>query len=126
MSSAQLYDTRGATYTVTRRTEPRIAAQIWAALGDARTVVNVGAGTGSYEPGDRDVIAVEPSAVMIAQRRLGRVPVVQASAMALPFGDGAFEASMAILTLHHWTERELGLAEMRRVTAGPCVILTWE
>ena len=72
MSSAQLYDTIGATYTVTRRTEPRIAAQVWAALGDARTVLNVGAGTGSYEPPDRDVTAVEPSAVMRAQRPAGR------------------------------------------------------
>jgi hypothetical protein len=71
MSSAQLYDTIGANYTVTRRTEPRIAAQVWAALGDARTVLNVGAGTGSYEPSDRDVTAVEPSAVMRAQRPAG-------------------------------------------------------
>ena len=85
MSGGQLYDTIGATYTVTRRTEPRIAARIWAALGDARTVVNVGAGSGSYEPADLDVVAVEPSEVMIAQRPEGAAPVVRAVAEELPF-----------------------------------------
>ena len=85
MSGAQLYDTIGATYTVTRRTEPRIAAQVWAALGDARTVLNVGAGTGSYEPPGRDVTAVEPSAVMRAQRPAGAAPCVAAAAESLPF-----------------------------------------
>src|SRR5215211_7529743 len=85
VSSARLYDTLGATYTVTRRTEPRIAAQVWAALGDARTVLNVGAGTGSYEPSDREVIAVEPSAVMRAQRPAGATQCVAASAESLPF-----------------------------------------
>jgi hypothetical protein len=83
MSSAQLYDTIGAAYTVTRRTEPRIAAQVWAALGDARTVLNVGAGTGSYEPTGRDVTAVEPSAVMRAQRPAGAAPCVAATAESL-------------------------------------------
>src|SRR4051794_32862190 len=102
MSSAQLYDTIGTTYTVTRRTEPRIAAQVLAALGDARTVVNVGAGTGSYEPTDRDVTAVEPSAVMRAQRPAGAAPCVAASADDLPFEDGSFDAAMAFATIHHW------------------------
>jgi SAM-dependent methyltransferase len=92
MSSAQLYDTLGATYTVTRRTEPRIAAQLWAALGDARTVLNVGAGTGSYEPPDREVTAVEPSAVMRAQRPPGPARCVAATAESLPFEDQSFDA----------------------------------
>src|SRR5512133_2612849 len=87
MSSAQLYDTIGATYTVTRRTEPRIAARVWAALGDARTVLNVGAGTGSYEPPGRDVTAVEPSALMRAQRPAEAAPCVAAVAERLPFED---------------------------------------
>ena len=115
MSSAQLYDTIGATYTVTRRTEPRIAAQVWAALGDARTVLNVGAGTGSYEPPDRDVTAVEPSAVMRAQRPAGAAPCVAAAAESLPFEDQSFDAAMAFATIHHWQDPIAGLREMRRV-----------
>ena len=115
MSSAQLYDTIGATYTVTRRTEPRIAARIWAALGDARTVLNVGAGTGSYEPPDRDVTAVEPSAVMRAQRPAGAAPCVAAAAESLPFEDQSFDAAMAFATVHHWRDPIAGLLEMRRV-----------
>ncbi|HEY3924458.1 MAG TPA: methyltransferase domain-containing protein, partial [Acidothermaceae bacterium] len=115
MSSPQLYDTIGATYTVTRRTEPRIAAQIWAALGDARTVLNVGAGTGSYEPSDRDVTAVEPSAVMRAQRPVGAAPCAAASAESLPFEDQSFDAAMAFATVHHWRDPIAGLLEMRRV-----------
>ena len=115
MSSAQWYDTIGATYTVTRRTEPRIAAQIWAALGDARTVLNVGAGTGSYEPPGHDVTAVEPSAVMRAQRPAGAAPCVAATAESLPFEDHSFDAAMAIATVHHWPDPIAGLREMRRV-----------
>jgi ubiquinone/menaquinone biosynthesis C-methylase UbiE len=115
MSSAQLYDTIGATYTVTRRTEPRIAARIWAALGDARTVLNVGAGTGSYEPPDRDVTAVEPSALMRAQRPADAAPCVAAAAESLPFEDQSFDAAMAFATVHHWPDPIAGLREMRRV-----------
>jgi SAM-dependent methyltransferase len=115
MSSAQLYDTIGATYTVTRRTEPRIAAQVWAALGDARTVLNVGAGTGSYEPPGRDVIAAEPSALMRAQRPAGAARCVAAAAESLPFEDQSFDAAMAISTVHHWRDPIAGLREMRRV-----------
>jgi SAM-dependent methyltransferase len=111
----QLYDTIGATYTATRRTEPRIAAQVWAALGDARTVLNVGAGTGSYEPPDREVTAVEPSAVMRAQRPAGSAPCLAASAESLPFGDQSFDAAMAFATVHHWQDPIVGLLEMRRV-----------
>jgi SAM-dependent methyltransferase len=115
LSSAQLYDTIGATYTVTRRTEPRIAAQVWAALGDAWTVLNVGAGTGSYEPSDREVTAVEPSAIMRAQRPAGAARCVAATAESLPFNDQSFDAAMAFATVHHWQDPIAGLREMRRV-----------
>jgi SAM-dependent methyltransferase len=115
MSTAQLYDTIGGTYTVTRRTEPRIAAQVWAALGDAHTVLNVGAGTGSYEPSDRDVTAVEPSAVMRGQRPAGAARCVAATAESLPFEDQSFDAAMAFATVHHWQDPIAGLLEMRRV-----------
>lgn len=115
MSRAQLYDAIGATYTVTRRTEPRIATQLWAALGDAQTVLNVGAGTGSYEPSDRDVTAVEPSAVMRAQRPAGAAPCVAAFAESLPFEDKSFDAAMAFATIDHWQDPIAGLREMRRV-----------
>jgi SAM-dependent methyltransferase len=125
MSSAQLYDTIGATYTVTRRTEPRIAARISAGLGDARTVLNVGAGTGSYEPADRDVTAVEPSAVMRAQRPVGKAPCLAASAESLPFEDQSFDAAMAVSTLHHWQDPIAGLREMRRV-ARRVVVFTFD
>src|SRR5438093_571512 len=125
MSSAQLYDTIGATYTVTRRTEPRIAARIWAALGDARTVLNVGAGTGSYEPFDRDVTAVEPSALMRAQRPPGAAPCVAAVAESLPFEDRSFDAAMAFSTVHHWQDPIAGLREMQRV-ARRVVVFTFD
>lgn len=115
MSSTQLYDTIGATYTVTRRTEPRIAAQLWAALGDARTVLNVGAGTGSYEPTDRAVTAVEPSALMRTQRPADAAPCVAAAAAHLPFADHTFDAAMAFATIHHWPDPIAGLRELRRV-----------
>jgi len=115
MSGVPLYDTIGATYAVTRRTEPRIAAQVWAALGDAETVLNVGAGTGSYEPPDRDVTAVEPSAVMRAQRPAGSARCVAATAESLPFEDQSFDAAMAFATVHHWQDPIAGLREMQRV-----------
>jgi SAM-dependent methyltransferase len=123
MASAQLYDTIGATYTVTRRTEPRIAEQIWAALGDARTVLNVGAGTGSYEPPDRHVLAVEPSALMRAQRPPRAAPCVAGSAETLPFDDQSFDAAMAVCTLHHWQDAVGGLREMQRVARRVVVFL---
>lgn len=115
MPASQLYDTIGLTYTATRCTEPRIAARIWAALGDARTVVNVGAGTGSYEPADRDVTAVEPSATMRAQRPAGSARCVSATAERLPFRDRSFDAAMSVLSDHHWPDPIAGLREMRRV-----------
>lgn len=112
---AQLYEVIGSAYPATRRTEPRIAAQVWDALGDARTVLNVGAGTGSYEPPDRDVTAVEPSAVMRAQRPAGAAPCVAGSAERLPFEDQSFDAAMAFSTIHHWDDPIAGLREMQRV-----------
>lgn len=98
VAPAQLYDLIGSAYTATRRTDPRIAARIWAALGDARTVLNVGAGTGSYEPPDRDVTAVEPSAVMRSQRSLGAARCLAADAGRLPFADQSFDAAMSVLS----------------------------
>jgi SAM-dependent methyltransferase len=121
-----VYDSIGRSYTATRQTEPRIAARIWAALGNARTVVNVGAGTGSYEPTDRQVTAVEPSAVMLAQRPPGAAPAVQAGAESLPFADASFDAAMAVLTLHHWGDWRAGCAELRRVARDRVVVLSWD
>jgi len=115
MSGAHLYDSIGTTYTSTRRTEPRIAEQIWTALGDAQTVLNVGAGSGSYEPADRAVTAVEPSAVMRAQRPAGAAPCVAATAQRLPFADQSFDAAMALATVDHWPDPIAGLRELRRV-----------
>jgi len=123
---AARYDAIGRTYTATRATDPRIAARIWAALGDARTVVNVGAGTGNYEPHDRAVTAVEPSAVMIAQRPPEAAPALQASAEALPFADASFDAAMAVLTLHHWSDWRGGCAELRRVARDRVVVFSWD
>ena len=120
-----IYDTIGATYTTTRRPDPRIAAQIHAALGDAETVINIGAGTGSYEP-PQTVLAVEPSAVMIAQRPVGAAPAIQAAAESIPLGDDAADAVMALLTVHHWTDLEAGVAEMRRIARRRIVVLTWD
>jgi SAM-dependent methyltransferase len=109
------YDRIGRTYGATRVADPRLAARFAAALGDARTVLNVGAGTGGYEPADREVTAVEPSATMRAQRRRGAVPAIDATAEDLPFADGAFDAALAVLTVHHWADPEAGLRELRRV-----------
>jgi SAM-dependent methyltransferase len=120
------YDSIGDTYATQRRTEPRIAALIWQALGDASSVVNVGAGAGSYEPSDRWVVAVEPSRVMLEQRCTGAAPTVQAVAEALPLGDDSVDAAMVVLSLHHWSDPQLGLAECARVARDRVVILTWD
>src|ERR1700729_3667804 len=120
--SGPTYDRIGRGYRNAREPDPRIAARIWEALGDARTVVNVGAGTGSYEPTDRRVVAVEPSAVMLAQRPASAAPAVKGSAEALPFSDDEFDAAMAVLSVHHWTDKRKGLAEMRRVARGAVVV----
>ena len=123
MSSGELYDTIGAGYTATRRTDPHIADRIWAALGDARTVLNVGAGTGSYEPPGRQVLAVEPSALMRAQRPPDAAPCLVGSAERLPFDDQSFDAAMAVCTVHHWQDPVVGLREMRRVARRVVVFL---
>ncbi|GAB4057374.1 class I SAM-dependent methyltransferase [Catellatospora paridis] len=119
------YQTLGAGYAERRRPDPRLAAIIDGALGEARTVVNVGAGAGSYEPADRSVLAVEPSPVMIAQRPPGSAPVVRAVAERLPFADQSFDVGLAVLTVHHWTDPARGLAELRRVSRRQ-VVLTWD
>lgn len=123
---AARYDTIGINYEQLRRPDHRIAAHLHRALGAARTVLNVGAGTGSYEPTDRQVTAAEPSREMIRKRRVSAAPVVQSSAENLPFDDQAFDAAMAILTIHHWPDKEAGLREIRRVTRGPIVLLTFD
>lgn len=126
MSASELYDAIGGEYAERRRPDPRIAAGLAAALGNARSVLNVGAGAGSYEPADRTVVAVEPSAVMIAQRPPGAAPSVRARAEALPFADRTFDAVLAVLTLHHWADRAAGLAECARVARDRVVLLTWD
>ena len=121
------YDAIGSGYAATRREDPRIAALIHEALGDARTVVNVGAGAGSYEPRNREVIPIEPSEVMIAQRDPSLPPAIQSGAYPLPLEDQSVDAAMAILTVHHWDEdQERGVRELRRVARGPVVILTFD
>jgi SAM-dependent methyltransferase len=121
------YDAIGRGYARSRREDPAIRARIHAALGDARTVVNVGAGAGSYEPDDRHVVAIEPSDVMAAQRPPHLAPAIRATAGALPLRDGAVDAAMAVLTLHHWDDEcERGVRELRRVARGPVVLLTYD
>ncbi len=122
-SGHQLYQGIGSSYSAARRPDPRIQRLIIAALGDAQSVVNVGAGTGNYEPEDRRVVAVEPSLAMIAQRRPGTAPAIRAVAEAMPFADQTFEAALAILTLHHWSDLASGLSELRRVTARQVILL---
>ena len=124
--SEPLYDQIGIGYSDYRRPDPRIAVRIEAALGPCRSVLNVGAGAGSYEPRTRSVVAVEPSAAMIRQRRQPAASVIQANAVRLPFTDRSFDAALAILTIHHWPDRARGLAELRRVARDRVVILTWD
>ena len=121
-----LYDTIGRGYGQRRRQDPRIAAHVFRALAGASSVVNVGAGTGSYEPRDRRLVAVEPSRVMIRQRDAGAAPAVQASASRLPFCDESFDASLAVLTVHHWSDQARGLLELRRAARRRVVILTYD
>lgn len=124
--SAPAYDRIGLSYSGVRRADPRFEAAIWSALGDARSVLNVGAGAGSYEPLDRDVIAVEPSAVMIAQRPSSAAPAIQGVAESLPLQDKSVDATMGVFTMQHWDDVELGLAEVLRVTRERIVFLTLE
>jgi ubiquinone/menaquinone biosynthesis C-methylase UbiE len=118
------YDVIGINYAELRKPDRRIARVIESALGSAQSVLNVGAGTGSYEPIDRCVIAVDPSGEMIRKRGPAAAKAIEASADDLPFDDKSFDASMAILTIHHWPDKEAGLREMRRVTRGRIVLLT--
>lgn len=120
------YGAVGSAYGRLRQADPRIAAQIHAALGDARTVLNVGAGTGSYEPADRHVIAIEPSEAMRRQRPRTLAPAINARAEALPLDDESVDASMATVTVHQWRDRTAGLAELVRVTRGPIVVLAFD
>jgi SAM-dependent methyltransferase len=120
------YDRTGQGYAAVRQGDPRIAARVEAALGDARTVLNVGAGTGSYEPADREVTAVEPSRLMISQRPPDAAPAIQASAEQLPFDDDSFDAAMAMITVHHWRDLETGVGEMVRVACRRVVVLSFD
>ncbi len=120
------YERVGLGYARRRREDARFAARIHAALGDAETVVNVGAGAGSYEPRDRWLLAVEPSATMRAQRPPDAAPAIAASAEALPLDDDSVDAAMACVTIHHWQPRAAGLAELRRVSRGPVVVFTFD
>jgi SAM-dependent methyltransferase len=124
--AGSLYDRIGTGYTRFRGEDPRLAAAIHAALGDATTVVNVGAGAGAYEPRDREVIAIEPSEVMIAQRPPGAARAIRATAEALPLADGSVDAAMSVLSDHHWPDRAAGLREMRRVAARRAVVFQFD
>jgi SAM-dependent methyltransferase len=124
--SQPLYDKIAGSYLEHRQPDERIAAQINAALAEYQSLLNVGSGTGSYEPIDRYVVAIEPSIEMIKRRRHVKSQPIQASAGRLPFLDGTFDATLAVLTLHHWPDPEAGLAEMCRVAREQVVILTWD
>lgn len=126
MAMKPLYDSIGTGYAKLRQPDPRIARIIHRALGDAHSILNVGAGTGSYEPTDRTVTALEPSAEMIRQRPPGSAEAHQGVAEKLPFADDQFDAAMAVLTVHHWSDLKAGLLEMRRVAKGRLVILTFD
>jgi SAM-dependent methyltransferase len=120
------YDKDGKQYSGYRRADSRIAKYIWDALGDSKTVLNIGAGAGSYEPLDRYVIAIEPSETMRTQRPSHLPPAIRGNADSLPFDDKSFDAAMAVLTVHHWPDRAKGLQEIRRVTKGPIVVMTFD
>ena len=120
------YDRLGRHYSITRRPDPSIAFRIKVALGDAESVLNIGAGAGSYEPTDRRAVGVEPSMVMLRQRPDDAAPAICAVAESLPFGANSFDSTMAVLTIHHWTDARTGLAEMQRVAKRRVVVLTWD
>jgi SAM-dependent methyltransferase len=124
--TAVLYDTIGTGYASRRLPDPRISTALSRALGDALSVANVGAGSGSYEPSDRFVVAIEPSMTMIRQRPIGSAPAVQAQAESLPLLNGCVSAATAILTVHHWADRAQGLQELGRIARDQIVILTWD
>jgi hypothetical protein len=122
----EIYDSIGTAYNTTRRADPRVEQAIWSALGDCGSVLNVGAGTGAYEPVERAVVAVEPSATMRRARPEGSAPCVVATAESLPFDDRSFDAAMAILTVHHWSDCRVGLRELRRVARRRVIVVHWD
>ncbi len=122
-TNGQLYDRIGTHYRIVRRADPRIGAQITRSLGTARSVLNVGAGTGNYEPADRIVVAVEPSEMMARQRPFGSAPVVRAVAEVIPFPDNSFDAALAISTIHHWSDPLAGLSELARVAPRQVILM---
>ena len=124
-ATSAIYDEIGKGYRSYRWPDPRITGVIHSVLGAARTILNVGAGAGTYEPVDRDLIALERSSLMIAQRPVTAAPVVQGDAVQLPFADKSFDATLAVLTIHHWPDCAKGLAELKRVSKR-VVILTWD
>ncbi len=124
--TAEIYDTIGVTYNTTRRADPRLERTIWSALEGCGSVLNVGAGTGAYEPAGRAVVAVEPSATMRRARPEGAAPCVAATAESLPFDDRSFDAAMAILTVHHWSDYRAGLRELRRVARRRVIVVHWD
>jgi SAM-dependent methyltransferase len=123
---ARLYDSIGVGYQRVRRADPRIQRQIDDALGSVRRVVNVGAGSGSYEPLHRFVVGLEPSMEMVRQRSHAAGPAVRGVAEALPFPNASFDGALALLTIHHWPDPSAGLTELLRVTTGPIVIFTFD
>jgi SAM-dependent methyltransferase len=126
MDDPILYDRIGVGYATHRRPDPRIASWIATGLGSAQSIINVGAGVGSYEPANRSVVAVEPSLVMVRQRADGAAPAIRASADRLPFRDRSFDAALAVLTIHHWSNWKQGFREMQRVASERVVVLTWD
>lgn len=121
------YDGKNHNYSAIRKADPRIGLHVGRSLENCRTILNVGAGTGSYEPDDKFVIAVEPSSDMRAKRlALGRTPAVDAKADDLPFDDKSFDAVMAVLTIHHWPDLKVGLTEIKRVARKKITILTYD
>jgi len=126
VTTFETYDAIGRSYSTQRRPDPRLAARLEALIGCDGTVLNVGAGTGSYEPVRSGVVAVEPSTVMLSQRSASAAPGVKAVAEALPFQDKAFDVVLAILTVHHWKNQRRGLEECARVAQDRVVILTWD
>ena len=126
MTALDTYDAIGRSYSTRRRPDPRLAARLEALIGRHGTVLNVGAGTGSYEPVRTGVVAVEPSTVMLSQRSPSAAPAVRAVAEALPFQDQAFDVVLAILTVHHWKNQRRGLEECARVARDRVVMLTWD
>lgn len=126
MTAGEIYDSIGTTYNSTRRADPRLGQAIWSALEGCGSVLNVGAGTGAYEPTDRVVVAVEPSATMRRARPFGSARCVAANAESLPFDDRSFDAAMAVLTVHHWRDYRAGLAELRRVARDRALVVHWD